>query len=173
MEPHRVGAPLYIADANVLIDFLNADLKVLGLVSEFIGPVLVLRVILRDEVDGLTLAGCAKAGLQVVDSSVETLIQAARHESTGRLLSFYDWLVLLEAKERGGACLTNDGALIKACRSHGIDAVRGLAPLLQLVSLGKFRKKEALELVEKMAAKNSYLRKVVPEFVKKLGALPK
>lgn len=173
MEPHRVGTPLYIADANVLIDFLNADMNALGLVSKFIGPVIVLQVVLRDEVDGLTAAGCVKAGLQVVDSSVETLARAAKREAEGRLLSFYDWLVLLEAEERGGSCLTNDGALIKACRSNGIPAVRGLAPLLQLVALGKLRKGEALELVKKMAAKNSYLIKVIPEFIEKLGALKK
>lgn len=77
MEPHRVGTPLFIADANVLIDYLNVDLSVLGKVAKHLGPVLVLRVVLRDEVRGLSAGTCTKLGLEVVDSTVEMLTLAA------------------------------------------------------------------------------------------------
>lgn len=81
--------------------------------------------------------------------------------------------MLLEARHRGGACLSNDGALLKACRANGVEPVRGLAPLLQLVELGKLRGAEALGLVEKMASHNSYLTKVIPEFSRRLKAVKK
>jgi hypothetical protein len=91
-----------IADANVLIDYLNSDLAVLGLYAKHVGTVYVVGVLLRDEVNGLTEAHCKKVGLIVVEAETETLIEAGER-AKGSMLSFYDWVCLLETKKRKGA----------------------------------------------------------------------
>jgi hypothetical protein len=71
---------------------------------------------------------------------------------------------LLEAKERKAECLTSDGALLKASQREGVEARRGLSPLLELVALGQMDAKQALALAKKMTDGNPYLTKVLPDF---------
>lgn len=164
---------IFIADANVLIDYLNADIAALGLFAKHVGHVYVLGVLLRDEVNGLTEAHCKKVGLTVIESSTETLMAAGERSEREPMLSLYDWLCLLEAKERKAECLTSDGALLKACKREGVEARRGLSPLLELVALGHMDAKQATTLAKKMADKNPYLTKVLPDFERELAVRTK
>ena len=166
----RGSQSIFIADANVLIDYLNADIAALGLFSKHVGEVFVLGVLLRDEVNGLTEAHCKKVGLTVIESSTEILIAAGERSEREPMLSLYDWLCLLEAKERKAECLTSDGALLKACKREGVETRRGLSPLLELVALGHLDGKQAMTLAKKMAGKNPYLTKVLPDFERELAA---
>ncbi len=175
MERPSVGQAalsIFIADANVLIDYLNSDIAALGLFAKHVGDVYVLGVMLRDEVNGLTEAHCKKVGLIVIEAETETLVVAGER-SKDSLLSFYDWLCLLEAKKRKAECLTSDGALLKFCKKEGVVTRRGLSPLLELVSLGQMDAKQAMALAKQMADKNPYLEKVLPEFERELAARTK
>ena len=166
------GVSVFIADANVLIDYMNADLAVLGLFARHVGTVYVLGVLIRNEVDDLTEAQCEKSGLTVIEAATETLLEAGER-SEGSLLSFIDWLCLLEAKKRRAYCLTSDGALLKICKQEGVNTRRGLAPLLELVSLGHLSMKSALGLAKRIAEMNSYLEKVLPSFEQEVLARSK
>ncbi len=164
---------IFIADANVLIDYLNADIAALGLFAKHVGQVYVLGVLLRDEVDGLSEADCKKVGLTVIESSTETLLSAGERSESEPMLSLYDWLCLLESKERKAECLTSDGALLKACKKEGVEARRGLSPLLELVALGHMDAARATTLAKTMADKNPYLTKVLPDFEREVVARAK
>lgn len=169
----RAAPSIFIADANVLIDYLNADIAALGLFSKHVGTVYVLGLLLRDEVNGLTQADCKKAGLKVVESTTEVLLAAGERADREPMLSLYDWLCVLEAKERNAECITSDRALLKTCKKEGVPARRGLSPLLELVTMGHLDAKEAMRLAKKMADKNPYLMKVLPEFERELAARTK
>ena len=74
MARSRVGRGtrrIFIADSNVLIDYLNADFAVLGRFSKRVGEVFVLKVLVREEVNGLDEAQCEAAGLTVSARTIE------------------------------------------------------------------------------------------------------
>ena len=58
-----------LADADVLIDYRESELAILGLVGQHVGRVAVLPSVL-DEVEGVTATECAELGIEVVE--VET-----------------------------------------------------------------------------------------------------
>jgi len=124
-----------LVDANVLIDYLAADLSVLALASRHLGEVHVLSTVL-DEVDGLDESGCERLGLKVVEPELAQLVEAAEKRSS---LSAQDHLCLVVARTRGWTCVTNDGALRRACTADGVAVLWGLelmAELVRLVQLG-------------------------------------
>ena len=72
-----------ITDANVLIDYADADITMLALYSEKIERVVIPSVIL-DEVNQLTHDDCLQYGFEVVDE--EQLLSEASNAQHGRYL---------------------------------------------------------------------------------------
>lgn len=103
---------LLVVDANVLIDYAEADESVLALVVRHIGPVFVPRDVL-DEVDQFDEDTCTRLGLQIAEGSLEQLLEAG---AGGGGLSFQDWMCLILARDNGWVCVTNDGRLRSATR---------------------------------------------------------
>ena len=119
-----------MVDANVLIDYLAADMTVLQLVSRHIGTVHIPRQVLR-EVPKLGPDECERLNLHIVDESLEQLLEAGQHR--GRL-SFHDRLCLILARDAGWACVTNDRALRRACEDHSVPALWGLELMILLAA---------------------------------------
>lgn len=130
---------LFIVDANVLIDFLTADLEVLKLASVHLGQIYVAADVV-DEVKGLTDKQCAAHGIQVVHASLAQSREAAAHADG---LSFQDRICLVLARDAGWTCITNDGALRKACDDAGVNVVWGLELMLRVVAIGGMTKQRA------------------------------
>ena len=137
--------PVLLADADVLIDYAVADQTILGLVSAHIGPVKVIRQVL-DSVDQLSDRDCTSLNIEIVDLDTELLLEAGA--KTGGSLSFEDRLGLIACRENGWTCLTNDGALIRACGEAKVPVRRGLRLMLDLVKAGALTKRRALQVAD-------------------------
>lgn len=141
-----------LLDANVLIDYAVTDISVLGLVARRIGRVHVVRSVL-EEVRQLGESECDRLGIQIVEPSLEQLLEAGTAEP-GRL-SFNDRLILIVAHERGWSCVTNDRALRRACGERGVPVRWGLELMLALVRAGDLEADAALAVARAIHESNT------------------
>lgn len=133
---------LFILDACVLIDFLEADPGLFQRVARYLGRVIVPSPLLS-EVRGADASFFSHHGVEILDPTTHQLVRASAKR--GRL-SFQDHLCLLMAQEDGYTCVTNDRALRTACQAEGVEAVRGLRLVLNLVEAGGLTHTEAAEI---------------------------
>lgn len=124
------GGGLFVLDANVLIDYCEADRSVLTLASRHVGLIQVPSVLL-DEVDGLDESECERLGLVVIEPESSLLVAAGRRRPG---LSYYDHVCLLSAKAAGWTCVTNDGRLRRECRAEQVTVWWGLELMVPLVA---------------------------------------
>ena len=119
-----------LVDANVLIDYVETEIAVLSIASRALAPVYVVREVLR-EVKRLDSAACERLGIHVLEPELEELAAAAARRGA---LSFEDHLCLLVAQARGWTCVTNDGALRRACAAENVAMLWGLELMAQRVA---------------------------------------
>ncbi len=150
MEP---GSTKYLlVDANVLIDYVKSERSILGLASLYVGEVFVLSTVLT-EVDGLDEDDCERLGLRVFEPELSQLLAAARKRGA---LSTEDHLSLILAREHGWVCVTNDGALRKACQRDHVPVLWGLELMLELVRIGRLDAEDALAVARAIHAVNPF-----------------
>lgn len=85
----------FIADANVLIDYVKTNPQILGLVSKHVGPVYVVADVL-EEVEQLDAEQCHAIGLTIVEGTLAQITEASQR---GGPLSFEDKLCLILARD--------------------------------------------------------------------------
>lgn len=157
-----------ILDANVLIDFAATDSSILALVARHVGRVHIPQDVL-DEVRQLDEAKCERLGLRVIEGTIEQITEAGIGHGG---LSFADRMCLILARDSGWKCVSNDGALRKACTAEGVEVQWGLALLLDVVSAGGMEPDTAGELAQEIVESNRWIKpEVVDEFRRKLGGL--
>ncbi|MEE9279894.1 MAG: PIN domain-containing protein [Myxococcota bacterium] len=139
-----------LADADVLIDHRESELAILELVVQHLGRVAVLASVL-DEVRGVTVAQCARLGIEVVDIETERMVQASEVESS---VSFNDRLCLVVCREESWTCVTNDGALRRLCERHGVETRFGLGLMVDLVAAGVLTQRRAASVARQIQASN-------------------
>ena len=139
-----------LADADVLIDYRDAALDILELVAAHMGRLVVLAPVL-EEVRGLGAAQCAQLGMEVVAVETDRLAQASEVESR---VSFNDCLCMVACREEGWTCVTNDGALRRLCRRHGVKTRFGLGLMVDLVTAGALPRRRALAVARRMQRSN-------------------
>ena len=139
-----------LADADVLIDYLQSEFGILSLVAEHVGRLVVLQPVL-DEVRGLTVAQCARSGIKVIAAETERMFQAAAVESN---VSFNDRLCLVMCREERWTCVTNDGALRRLCLRHGVETRYGLGLMVDLVATGAITRRCAVSVARQIQASN-------------------
>ena len=139
-----------LADADVLIDYRESDLAILDLVGRHVGRVAVLSPVLH-EVHGLTAPACARLGIEVIEVETERMLRAAEIESR---VSFNDRLCLIVCLEEQWTCVTNDGALRRLCRRHGVEVRYGLGLMVDLVAADVLTRRRAVAIARRMHAAN-------------------
>ncbi len=117
-----------LLDADVLIDYRKSELGVLKLVTRHVGRLAVIPSTL-EEVRGVTTTECAQLGIEVVEVKTGQMLRATKVEPS---VSFNDHLCLVVCREAGGMCATNDGALRRLCRRHGVETPYGLSLMVEL-----------------------------------------
>lgn len=137
--PVRAGL---VIDANVLIDYAATDESVLALAARHLGR-LIVPLPVPDEVEQLDAVACERLGIEVVEPTLEQLLEAGAER--GRL-SFEDRLCLVVARDAGWQCVTNDRRLRAACRAASVPVMWSLELLLELVHLGQFPTDQALAI---------------------------
>jgi predicted nucleic acid-binding protein len=144
------AGPLFVLDANVLIDYCGSDASVLTLASRHVGVIHVPSVLL-EEVEGLDESECERLGLVVVEPEGSLLVAAGRRRPG---LSYYDHVCLLAAKAAGWTCVTNDGRLRRECRSEEVPVRWGLELMVPLVAAGHLTISAATAVAETIHASN-------------------
>ena len=144
------AAPVLLADADVLIDYRESDLTVLNLVVRHVGRVAVVPSVL-EEVRGVTVARCARLGIEVIEVATDRMLQAVEVESS---VSFNDRLCLVVCREEGWTCVTNDGALRRLCKRHGVETRFGLGLMVDLVAAGVLARRRAVSVARRMQIAN-------------------
>lgn len=156
-----------LTDADVLIDYRESEIKILELVVQHIGRVVVLAPVL-DEVRGVTPTQCAQLGIEVVEVETEQLVRATEVESR---VSFNDRLCLVACREEGWTCVTNDGALRRLCERHGVTTRFGLGLMVDLVAAGVLTRRRAMAVARQIQASNPLHinERVIQRFLEALG----
>ena len=139
-----------LADADVLIDYRESDLAILALVAQHLGRLAVLPPVL-DEVRGVTAKECERLGIEIVEVETERMLLAAAVESS---VSFNDRLCLVVCREEGWTCLTNDGALRRLCKRHGVETRFGLGLMVDLVEAGALTRRRAVAVARRIRVSN-------------------
>ena len=139
-----------LADADVLIDYRESDLVILALVARHLGRLAVLPPVL-DEVRGVTAKECERLGIEIVEVETERMLLAAEVESS---VSFNDRLCLVVCREEGWTCLTNDRALQRLCKRHGVETRFGLGLMVDLVEAGALTRRRAVAVARRIRVSN-------------------
>lgn len=159
-------------DANVLIDFCEADRTVIRVISDHVGTVHVPLPVLHEEVDQIDAAECADLGIVPVDPPLGMAADAAVRRAG---LSFHDHLCLLLARENGWKCVTNDGRLRRECVAEGVPVLWGLETVTLLVEDGVLTAAAAEEIGRAIQRANPRFvtDKVLAGFLEQIGVTPK
>jgi len=164
MKAHRFEA--IISDANVLIDYVKANKKVLHLATKHLCDIHVPVEVLK-EVKDITRDELEKLGISIFEPTLDQVINAAK-KSFG--LSFQDQLCFLIAKEQGWVCATNDKQLRGQCEKDGVDVIWGLEIMVLLNKEGQLDRVECEKTVERISASNRYIGKdLIKRFITKLS----
>ena len=139
-----------LADADVLIDYRESDLAILALVARHLGRLAVLPPVL-DEVRGVTAKECGRLGVEIVEVETERMLLASEVESS---VSFNDRLCLVVCREEGWTCLTNDRALQRLCKRHGVETRFGLGLMVDLVEAGALTRRRAVAVARRIRVSN-------------------
>jgi len=157
----------FILDADVLIDYCNSDIGILGLVSEHLGRIYVPTPTLA-EVRQITPARCRELGLTLFEPEVDDLLRAAGRYGP---LSFQDHLCLILAKKHKWICVTNEKLLHRRCEEAGIPVLRGLRLMVSLVEKDVLLAREALAVAEQIRESNPRFitSEIVERFKEEIG----
>ena len=121
-----------LLDANVLIDFYDADPTVFAIVASSVGEVQVASPVLA-EVKQLSEVETQRIGVKVIDPPIEMLSKVAQR---GGALAFADRLCLELARAEGWTCVTNDRPLRRECEAVGVPILWGLELIALTVEAG-------------------------------------
>ena len=119
----------------MLIDIVDTSPNLLTLISANLAPIVVPSPVLR-EVMTLDEQDCPAFGITVIEPTVDQLLEAGTSRGA---LSEEDWLCLIVARDSDAICVTNDGALHRACGDRAVPCCRGLRLLIALVECGALR----------------------------------
>lgn len=148
------NVPGFAIDANVVIDYVKTDIRILTLVSRRIAPIYLASPTLV-EIEQLSSRTATQHGLHIVEPSLQQT-EAALVDSKGRI-SFQDRLCAIVARDNAWTCLTNDTNLRKYCSAIGVAYAWGLEPMRWLVDIGQIRSSTALAVAKRIAQVNNYL----------------
>lgn len=155
-----------VADASVLIDYVDSDMSVLPLISRYVAAIHVLPPVL-EEVHRLSEKDAAALGIDVVEPTLSQLFEAQAGKGP---TSFQDRLCFVIARDANWSVLTNDTALRNACTSAAIPCVWGMEAIAILVEMKHLSTAEAMEVAEKIARANPFITaSVLERFRNRIG----
>jgi hypothetical protein len=159
---------ILLADANVLIDYRDADLSILRSACVHVGPIRVVREVL-DEVADFDADQASSLGIDVVDAGAELLLEVA---TLPRRLSRPDRLSYLVARENDWICLTNDRLLRELCAENGVRLCWGLKIMELLVEADVLVLDVAAATARTIVANNPQMGEaVLSTFLRRIGRI--
>lgn len=157
-----------ITDANVLIDYLVIDKKILklipGLFKEATIPIDVLN-----EVEQITESQVKAFGFTVYYPEPDTYYKAVNSDNG---LSYQDNICIIDCQKNGWGIVTNDTRMRKKCTEDGLELFWGLQLIVMLVEKGRLSKDEAMTASEKIEESNPRITKRdITKFKSKINAI--
>jgi rRNA-processing protein FCF1 len=146
----NLPAEILLADADILIDYCDSDLTVLKLVSEHIGPLVVLREVL-DEVPGISDRHCARLGIKIIRLETALMLETNR---LPRTVSIGARLCVLACDRHRWTLVTNDQALRRVCKDRNIPLRWGFGLMVDLVRAGVLTEAQALKVASAIQRSN-------------------
>lgn len=161
MPPSR----FLVLDACVLIDFCKVDKTILSVVCEHVGTIHVPSPVLA-EVNEIEEDEAPDLGIVVVEPDLEQVVAAGARR---RGLSFADRLCVIMARDRFWTCVSNDGAVRKACELEAVPVLWGLEMMGLAVGAGGLGLREAEQAAWAIHCDNKMFvtEEIVERFVKK------
>lgn len=147
-ESHR--GP-YIIDACTVIDYQKTEDWVLKLFSQNFGPVYVAAPVLEEEIRHFTSEDCKRLGISVAQPEFVQVVEAGKWQGP---ISRYDALTLILARDNGWTIISGDKALSRQAEIENVKSIRGLRPMIMLVSGGKLSSEKAIVIAESMRTIN-------------------
>lgn len=155
LETGRVE--ILLADANVLIDLLNAD--ALGLVGELvrhnIATVYLPRIVYDEVSTVISENRIADMGVTILPVEISLMERVAQYHD--KRLSAPDRSLLLLAKDKGYAVWSNDRRLRENCGENGVRAVWEFEALRWLVERDFMSAADLVAVAERVEESNPYL----------------
>lgn len=140
-----------MVDANVLIDYLDAEPELLTAAARHCGRVLVTTPVLEETWGtGCDDSACIDLGLVHYTLSGDQL-EEAYASSRGTPLSPADYSCFVAARDERCTCWTNDKNLRKVCKAGGVSVVWGLELMIDLVAARELTTAEALKVARAIA----------------------
>lgn len=160
----------FLLDADVLIDYCEADRAIFRFIRTHLGPVHVLSVVLGEvrQLDGYDVGAL---GLTLVEPGIDQMYRALDWQTPA--LSFQDRLGLIVARDHGYICVTNDGKLRRECRRQGVRVRWGLEMLITLVDAGAVSPHQAAAWAHTIRMTNPRITdEVLASFLQKIRLPP-
>lgn len=165
------GARLpWLLDANVILDYLEAEPRILDLADEHLGSIHVLAATLK-ELDSQSVSKLRQHGFVVkvaTGAQVDKADEIHRAAPQGnRQPSDHDCLCLVVAHEEGFVCVTSDRRLRDACQARDVPTLWGLEVMLLLVRGGWLRAEETITIAWAVRRRGKRIsRAVVEDFIR-------
>lgn len=167
--PDNGRMEVLLADANVLIDLLNAN--ALGLVGDLIRhdiATIHLPRIVYDEVSSvISESQIADLGITILPVEIALMERVAKYQDTR--LSYPDRSLLLLAKDNGYAVWSNDKRLRENCGENGIRALWEFEVLRGLVERDFMSAADLVAVAERVEKTNPYLSGITERLRRLLG----
>lgn len=151
-----------LLDANVLIDYAQADDSILQLSSHHLGPIYVPDPVV-EEVDDLSLPDYDRLGLVIVQPTTVQMFAAVTQSWNSKIA---DGICYVLCQDNRWTCATNDRKVRSKCIEEGVNSIWGTELMLRLIDLGELSADEAIEVIQTIKSNNKYIgKKVVNAFI--------
>ncbi len=155
--PDNGRMEVLLADANVLIDLLNAN--ALGLVGDLIrhdiATVYLPRIVYDEISTVISESQIAELGITILPVEIALMERVAQYHDTR--LSYPDRSLILLAKDRGYAVWSNDKRLRENCNENGVRALWEFEVLRGLVERDFMSAADLVAVAERVEDTNPYL----------------
>ena len=160
---------ILLADANVLIDLLNAN--ALGLVGELIrhdiATVHLPRIVYDEVSTVISESQIADLGITILPVEITLMERVAKYHDTR--LSYPDRSLLLFAKDRGYTVWSNDKRLRENCDENGVRVLWEFEVLRWLVERDFISATDLVAVAERVEETNPYLAGITEKLRSLLG----
>lgn len=140
----------FIIDADVLIDYRDSDINVLGLFSKKVGPLYIGRATFQ-KIKRVSEAEARRQSMVVITPGLGLAVAAS--QGRGKL-SYDDHETLLLAAQNNWNCISNDNALRTECSQEAVNVLWGLEPMKYLVKVNSLSLNKALSVAKLIQKSN-------------------
>ncbi len=155
--PDNGRLEILLADANVLIDLLNAN--ALGLVGDLIrhdlATVYLPRIVYDEVTTVISESQIADLGITILPVEIALMERVAHYHDTR--LSYPDRSLLLMAKDNGYTVWSNDKRLRENCGANGIRVLWEFEALRRLVERDFMSATDLVSVAARVEESNPYL----------------